>query len=63
MLTCAHRVEAEVGSDGRVSASPSGAAPAAPPAGARPPLVVHSGMLAVVETAKLRVGMLLVPST
>ena len=34
MVTSAHRVEVEVGADGHASASPSGAAAAAPPAGA-----------------------------
>jgi hypothetical protein len=34
MVTNAHRVEVEVGADGPASATPSGAAAAAPPAGA-----------------------------
>jgi hypothetical protein len=34
MVTSAHRVEVEVGADGHASAPPSGAAAAAPPAGA-----------------------------
>jgi hypothetical protein len=34
MVTSAHRVEVEVGADGHASASLSGAAAAAPPAGA-----------------------------
>jgi hypothetical protein len=35
MITSAHRVEVEVGADGPAKAPPSGAAAAAPPAGAR----------------------------
>jgi hypothetical protein len=34
IITSAHRVEVEVGADGHASALPSGAAAAAPPAGA-----------------------------
>jgi hypothetical protein len=34
MITSAHRMEVEVGTDGPASAAPSGAAVAAPPAGA-----------------------------
>jgi hypothetical protein len=34
MVTSAHRVEVEVGADGPANAPPSGAAAAAPPAGA-----------------------------
>jgi hypothetical protein len=43
MVTNAHSVEVEVGADGRMSTLPSGAATAAPPAGACSPFVGSDG--------------------
>jgi hypothetical protein len=52
--TSAHRVEVEVGADGHANAPPSGAAAAAPPAGAMIPCFLRSIPLATRNVAKYR---------